>query len=49
MVKDLSVSETAAVMGRNGDAVKALEHQALGRLKQLLPEEIIGDISRNTL
>jgi DNA-directed RNA polymerase specialized sigma24 family protein len=35
----LSISKTAALMGRNDDAVKALQHQPLGRLKQLLPEK----------
>jgi DNA-directed RNA polymerase specialized sigma24 family protein len=49
IARGLSVSATAAVMGRNGDAVKALEHQALGRLRQLLPEEMVRDIRGNTL
>jgi DNA-directed RNA polymerase specialized sigma24 family protein len=38
IVKGLSVSETAAVMGRNEDTVKALQHRAVRRLEQLLPD-----------
>jgi RNA polymerase sigma-70 factor, ECF subfamily len=37
-MQGLSVSETAAVMGRNEGAVKALQHRAVRRLAQLLPE-----------
>jgi RNA polymerase sigma-70 factor, ECF subfamily len=37
-IQGLSVSETAAVMGRNEGAVKALQHRAVRRLAQLLPE-----------
>jgi RNA polymerase sigma-70 factor (ECF subfamily) len=36
----LSVAETAACMGRNEGAVKALQHRAVRRLAQLLPEGI---------
>ena len=38
VMQGLSVSETAAVMGRNEGAVKALQHRAVRRLAQLLPE-----------
>jgi RNA polymerase sigma-70 factor (ECF subfamily) len=34
----LSVAETAAAMGRNEGAIKALQHRAVRRLAQLLPE-----------
>jgi len=37
-MQGMSVSETAAVMGRNEGAVKALQHRAVRRLAQLLPE-----------
>jgi RNA polymerase sigma-70 factor, ECF subfamily len=37
-MQGLSVSEPAAVMGRNEGAVKALQHRAVRRLAQLLPE-----------
>lgn len=37
-IQGLSVSETAAMMGRNEGAVKALQHRAVRRLAQLLPE-----------
>ncbi|MGH3913061.1 MAG: sigma-70 family RNA polymerase sigma factor [Pseudonocardiaceae bacterium] len=37
-MQGLSVSETASVMGRNEGAVKALQHRAVRRLAQLLPE-----------
>jgi RNA polymerase sigma-70 factor, ECF subfamily len=36
----LSVRETAIVMGRKDGAVKALQHRAIRRLLQLLPEGI---------
>lgn len=36
---DLSVTETAVVMGRNEGAVKALQHRAIRRLAQLLPAD----------
>ncbi len=36
---DLSVSETAEVMGRNDGAVKALQHRALRRLAGMLRQE----------
>lgn len=35
----LSVEETAAAMGRNAGAVKALQHRAIRRLAQLLPDD----------
>jgi len=37
-MQGLSVSETAAVMGRNEGAVKALQHRAVRRLAQILPD-----------
>ncbi|WP_085942318.1 RNA polymerase sigma factor [Actinomycetospora chiangmaiensis] len=37
-LQGLSVSETAHIMGRNEGAVKALQHRAVRRLAQLLPE-----------
>lgn len=37
-LQGLSVAETAKVMGRNEGAVKALQHRAVRRLAQLLPE-----------
>lgn len=36
----LSVAETAQVMGRNEGAVKALQHRAVRRLAQLMPQEL---------
>lgn len=38
-MQGLSVAETAAVMGRNVGAVKALQHRAVRRLAQLLPRQ----------
>lgn len=35
----LSVTETAKLMGRNEPAVKALQHRAIRRLAQLLPDD----------
>jgi len=37
-LQGLSVAETATVMGRNEGAVKALQHRAVRRLAQLMPE-----------
>jgi RNA polymerase sigma-70 factor (ECF subfamily) len=37
-LQGLSVAETARLMGRNEGAVKALQHRAVRRLAQLLPE-----------
>jgi RNA polymerase sigma-70 factor (ECF subfamily) len=37
-LQDLSVAETAAVMGKNEGAIKALQHRAVRRLAALLPE-----------
>ncbi|ATE57570.1 MULTISPECIES: sigma-70 family RNA polymerase sigma factor [Actinosynnema] len=37
-IQGLSVAETAARMGRNEGAVKALQHRAVRRLAQLLPQ-----------
>ncbi|MBA2309681.1 MAG: sigma-70 family RNA polymerase sigma factor [Pseudonocardiales bacterium] len=37
-LQGLSVAETARLMGRNEGAVKALQHRAVRRLGQLLPE-----------
>jgi RNA polymerase sigma-70 factor (ECF subfamily) len=36
-IEGLSVAETAAKMGRNEGAIKALQHRAVRRLAQLLP------------
>ncbi|WP_443217770.1 sigma-70 family RNA polymerase sigma factor [Saccharothrix sp. CCNWYY140] len=36
-IQGLSVAETAAKMGRNEGAIKALQHRAVRRLAQLLP------------
>jgi RNA polymerase sigma-70 factor (ECF subfamily) len=36
-LQGLSVTETAAMMGRNEGAIKALQHRAVRRLAQLLP------------
>jgi RNA polymerase sigma-70 factor (ECF subfamily) len=38
-LQGLSVAETAAAMGRNAGAVKALQHRAVRRLASLLPED----------
>ena len=37
-LQGLSVSETAAAMGKKDGAVKALQHRAVRRLASLLPE-----------
>lgn len=37
-IHGLSVAETAAVMGRKEGAIKALQHRAVRRLAQLLPD-----------
>ncbi|HEX2131516.1 MAG TPA: sigma-70 family RNA polymerase sigma factor [Actinophytocola sp.] len=39
-LQGLSVAETAQVMARGEGAVKALQHRAVRRLAQLLPEEL---------
>ncbi len=39
-LQGLSVAETAAIMGRNDGAIKALQHRAVRRLAQLLPAEL---------
>jgi RNA polymerase sigma-70 factor (ECF subfamily) len=39
-LQGLSVAETAKIMNRNDGAVKALQHRAVRRLAQLLPEEV---------
>lgn len=38
-LRGFSVAETARTMGRNEGAVKALQHRAVRRLAQLLPDE----------
>jgi RNA polymerase sigma-70 factor (ECF subfamily) len=38
-LNELSVAETAEVMGKNGGAIKALQHRALKRLTVLLADE----------
>jgi RNA polymerase sigma-70 factor (ECF subfamily) len=37
-MQGLSVAETATIMGRNEGAIKALQHRAVRRLAQLLPQ-----------
>jgi len=37
-LQGMSVAETAQAMDRNEGAVKALQHRAIRRLAQLLPE-----------
>ena len=37
-LQGLSVAETATIMGRNEGAIKALQHRAVRRLAQLMPE-----------
>jgi RNA polymerase sigma-70 factor, ECF subfamily len=39
-LQGLSVAETATIMGRNEGAVKALQHRAVRRLAQLMPESL---------
>ena len=39
-LQGFSVAETAAAMGRNEGAIKALQHRAVRRLAQLLPSEL---------
>lgn len=39
-LQDLSVTETAIAMERNEGAVKALQHRAIRRLAQLLPDDL---------
>lgn len=39
-LKGLSVTETAARMQRNDGAIKALQHRAIRRLAQLMPDEL---------
>jgi RNA polymerase sigma-70 factor (ECF subfamily) len=39
-LQGLSVAETAAMMGKNDGAIKALQHRAVRRLATLLPEGI---------
>jgi RNA polymerase sigma-70 factor (ECF subfamily) len=39
-LQGLSVSETAARMHRNEGAIKALQHRAIRRLAQILPEDL---------
>jgi RNA polymerase sigma-70 factor (ECF subfamily) len=39
-LQGMSVTETAAIMGRNEGAIKALQHRAVRRLAQLLPAEL---------
>jgi RNA polymerase sigma-70 factor (ECF subfamily) len=39
-LQGLSVAETAAHMGRNEGAIKALQHRAVRRLAQLMPEDL---------
>ncbi|HVQ92008.1 MAG TPA: sigma-70 family RNA polymerase sigma factor [Mycobacteriales bacterium] len=39
-LQGLSVAETAAIMGKNEGAIKALQHRAIRRLATLLPEDL---------
>jgi RNA polymerase sigma-70 factor, ECF subfamily len=39
-LQGLSVTETAALMDRNEGAIKALQHRAIRRLAQLLPDDL---------
>jgi RNA polymerase sigma-70 factor (ECF subfamily) len=39
-LQGLSVAETAQIMGRNEGAVKALQHRAVRRLAQLMPDDL---------
>lgn len=39
-MQGLSVAETARIMGRNEGAIKALQHRAVRRLAQLLPDSL---------
>jgi len=40
-LQGLSVAETATLMGRNEGAIKALQHRAVRRLAQLMPEGLL--------
>lgn len=40
----LSLAETAAVMGRNENAIKALQHSALGSLRRLLAPQASAEV-----
>ena len=41
-LQGLSVAETAAVMGKNEGAIKALQYRAVKSLSRLLPEDLLG-------
>ena len=41
-LQGLSVAETAAVMGKNEGAIKALQYRAVRSLSRLLPEDLLG-------
>ena len=41
-LQGLSVAETAAVMGKNEGAIKALQYRAVKALSRLLPEDLLG-------
>ena len=41
----LSLAETAAVMGRNENAIKALQHSALGALRRLLAPRVSAEVA----
>ena len=41
-LQGLSVAETAAVMGKNEGAVKALQYRAVKALSRLLPQDLLG-------
>ena len=41
-LQGLSVAETAAIMGKNEGAIKALQYRAVKSLSRLLPEDLLG-------
>jgi RNA polymerase sigma-70 factor, ECF subfamily len=41
-LQGMSVAETAAIMGKNEGAIKALQYRAVKSLSRLLPEDLLG-------
>jgi RNA polymerase sigma-70 factor (ECF subfamily) len=41
-LQGMSVAETAAIMGKNDGAIKALQYRAVKSLSRLLPEDLLG-------
>ena len=39
-IQGMSVSETAAIMGKNDGAIKALQHRAVKKLAELVGNEL---------